>query len=48
MKDAASSITLEDVIEKHKVPSTHKSSNRYAVERNITQGKVEGSVEVLF
>nr|XP_011461090.1 PREDICTED: protein ENHANCED DOWNY MILDEW 2-like isoform X2 [Fragaria vesca subsp. vesca] len=47
MKDAASSITLEEVIEKHKVPSTHKSSNRYAVERNITQGKVEGSVEAI-
>ncbi|XP_050369243.1 protein ENHANCED DOWNY MILDEW 2 [Argentina anserina] len=47
MKQAASSITLEDVIKKHKVPSTCKSSNKHAVERNITQGKVEGSVEAV-
>lgn len=48
MKDAASSITLEEVIRKHKVPSTHASSNRYAVDRNITLGKVEGSIEVYY
>lgn len=47
MKDAASSITLEDVIRKHKVPSTHAFSSKNAVERNITLGKVEGSVEVV-
>ncbi|CAL8151961.1 unnamed protein product [Prunus armeniaca] len=47
MKDAASSITLEDVIRKHKVPSTHAFSSKNAVERNITLGKVEGSVEAI-
>lgn len=46
MKDAVSSITLEEVKRKHKVPSTHALSSRNAVERNITLGKVEGSVEV--
>ncbi|CAL2254900.1 unnamed protein product [Prunus armeniaca] len=47
MKDAASSITLEDVIRKHKVPSTHAFSSKNVVERNITLGKVEGSVEAI-
>ncbi|CAN6557766.1 unnamed protein product [Malus baccata var. baccata] len=47
MKDAASSITLEDVIRKHTVPSTHQSSSKNAVERNITMGKVEGSIEAV-
>ncbi|RXI03406.1 hypothetical protein DVH24_004058 [Malus domestica] len=49
MKDATSSITLEDVIRKRQrtVPSTHQSSSKNAVDRNITLGKVEGSVEAV-
>ncbi|KAM1754950.1 hypothetical protein ACFX11_007306 [Malus domestica] len=47
MKDAASSITLKDVIRKHTVPSTHQSSSKNAVERSITMGKVEGSIEAV-
>ncbi|CAK9163878.1 unnamed protein product [Ilex paraguariensis] len=47
MKDAASSITLEQVIKKHKVPITHAYSSRSAVDKTITLGKVEGSVEAL-
>ncbi|XP_021811220.1 protein ENHANCED DOWNY MILDEW 2-like isoform X1 [Prunus avium] len=47
MKDAVSSITLEEVKRKHKVPSTHALSSRNAVERNITLGKVEGSIEAV-
>ncbi|KAM1256233.1 hypothetical protein ACFX1Q_030382 [Malus domestica] len=49
MKDATSSITLEDVIRKRQrtVPSTHQSWSKNAVDRNITLGKVEGSVEAV-
>lgn len=46
MKDAASSITLEDIIKRHKVPSTHANSSKYAVDKNITVGKLEGSIKV--
>ena len=46
IKDAASSITLEAVIEKHKVPSTHAYSSKNVVDKTITLGKLEGSVEV--
>ncbi|KAJ8754933.1 hypothetical protein K2173_015445 [Erythroxylum novogranatense] len=45
MKEAESSISLEDVIRKHEVPSTHTSSSRAVVDRTITLGKVEGAVE---
>ncbi|GMJ05058.1 ENHANCED DOWNY MILDEW 2 [Hibiscus trionum] len=44
MKEAESSITLEDIIAKQNLPSTHKHSSRSAMER-ITLGKIEGSVE---
>ncbi|BBH02074.1 ENHANCED DOWNY MILDEW 2 [Prunus dulcis] len=47
MKDAVSSITLEEVKRKHKLPSTYALSSRNAVERNITLGKVEGSIEAV-
>lgn len=46
MKEAASSITLDDVIKKHEVPSTHAHSSKNVVDKNITLGKVEGTVEV--
>ncbi|KAF9666494.1 hypothetical protein SADUNF_Sadunf16G0235000 [Salix dunnii] len=47
VKEAASSITLEDVIKKHEVPSTHAHSSKNVVDKNITLGKVEGSVEAV-
>ncbi|KAL8116200.1 hypothetical protein AgCh_022627 [Apium graveolens] len=47
MKDATSSITLSEIHEKHKVPTTHAYSSKHAVDRTITMGKVEGSVEAL-
>ena len=46
MKEAESSITLEDIKAKHKVPSTHAYSSKGVVDRTITLGKIEGSVEV--
>ncbi|KAL7600423.1 hypothetical protein Lser_V15G27174 [Lactuca serriola] len=47
MKDAASSITLEEVKRHHteKVPSTHAISSR--VDKSIILGRVEGAVEAL-
>ncbi|CAI9288517.1 unnamed protein product [Lactuca saligna] len=47
MKDAASSITLEEVKRYHteKVPSTHAMSSR--VDKSIILGRVEGAVEAL-
>ena len=46
MKDAASSITLDEVKKHHigKVPSTHAHSSR--VDKSIILARVEGSVEV--
>ncbi|GJZ23791.1 protein enhanced downy mildew 2 isoform X1 [Tanacetum coccineum] len=47
MKDAASSITLDEVKKYHigKVPSTHTSSSR--VDKSIILARVEGSVEAI-
>uniref|UniRef100_A0A6N2M712 Zinc finger PHD-type domain-containing protein n=1 Tax=Salix viminalis TaxID=40686 RepID=A0A6N2M712_SALVM len=47
LKEAASSITLEDVIKRHEVPSTHAHSSKNVVDKNITLGKVEGTVEAV-
>ncbi|XP_048328713.2 protein ENHANCED DOWNY MILDEW 2 isoform X3 [Ziziphus jujuba] len=47
MKDAASSITLEDIMKKHKVPSTYANSSKYAADKNITVGKLEGSIQAV-
>ncbi|CAL5390360.1 unnamed protein product [Camellia sinensis] len=47
VKNASSSITLEEIIDKHKVPTTYAYSSKYFVDRAITLGKVEGSVEAL-
>lgn len=46
MRDAASSITLEEIRAKYKVPSSHAYSSKNYVDKNITLGKLEGSVEV--
>ncbi|XP_042484448.1 protein ENHANCED DOWNY MILDEW 2 [Macadamia integrifolia] len=42
---STSSITLEKITSKHKLPTTHAHSSKNMVDRTITQGKVEGSVE---
>ncbi|XWS11283.1 hypothetical protein CRYUN_Cryun38cG0070900 [Craigia yunnanensis] len=47
MKEAESSITLEDIKAKHKVPSTYAYSSKGVVDRTITLGKIEGSVEAV-
>ncbi|KAA8523606.1 hypothetical protein F0562_010029 [Nyssa sinensis] len=47
MKDASASIKLEDIIEKHKVPTTHAYSSKNVVDKTITLGKVEGSIEAV-
>lgn len=46
IKESASSITLDDVKKKHEVPSTHAYSSKTVVDKTITAGKVEGTVEV--
>lgn len=48
MKEASSSVTLEEIVKKHKVPTTHVNfSSRNVVDKTITLGKVEGSIEAL-
>ncbi|XP_010536700.1 PREDICTED: protein ENHANCED DOWNY MILDEW 2 [Tarenaya hassleriana] len=47
MKEASESITLEDIVKKRRVPSTHTSSLKHIVDKTITLGKVEGSVEAV-
>ncbi|CAA3017311.1 ENHANCED DOWNY MILDEW 2 [Olea europaea subsp. europaea] len=47
MKDASSSLTLEEIEDKHKAPSTHVHSSKYVVDKHVTLGKVEGSVEAV-
>ncbi|KAJ4725194.1 protein ENHANCED DOWNY MILDEW 2-like [Melia azedarach] len=47
MKDAASSVSVEDIVKKHKIPSTHAYSSKSVVDKAITFGKVEGSVEAI-
>lgn len=46
MKEAESSVTLEDIIAKPRVLSTHGYSSRSVIDRTITLGKIEGLVEV--
>ena len=45
-KEARSSITLESVLEKHTFASTHTHPLRNVVEKTITMGKLEYSVNV--
>ncbi|XP_057473586.1 protein ENHANCED DOWNY MILDEW 2-like [Actinidia eriantha] len=47
VKDAASSLTLEKITEQHKGRMTHAYSSRNVVDKVITLGKVEGSVEAM-
>lgn len=46
ISESTNAIKLEDIIKKHKIPSTHSSSSKYAVDKTITLGKVEGAIEV--
>ncbi|XP_073225073.1 protein ENHANCED DOWNY MILDEW 2 isoform X2 [Cicer arietinum] len=46
-KEATSSVTLENVIKEHKFASTHTHSLKNVVEKTITAGKLEGSVEAV-
>ncbi|KAM7498945.1 hypothetical protein LguiA_023359 [Lonicera macranthoides] len=47
MRDAESSIKLEDIIKKHKIPSRHTHSSRNMADKAITLGKVERSIEAV-
>ncbi|XWS27788.1 hypothetical protein CRYUN_Cryun25bG0010300 [Craigia yunnanensis] len=47
MKQTESSVTLEGIIAKHKVPSTHAYSSKGVIDRTITLGKIEGSDEAV-
>jgi len=44
---ATARINLNDVCAKHQVPSTHRSFSMRNLDKTITQGKVEGSVEAV-
>ncbi|KAK8468512.1 hypothetical protein PHAVU_006G049800 [Phaseolus vulgaris] len=46
-KEATSSVTLEDVVKEHKFSTTHTHSLKNVVEKTITLGKLEGSVEAV-
>ncbi|XP_058070757.1 protein ENHANCED DOWNY MILDEW 2-like isoform X2 [Magnolia sinica] len=46
IRKSASSLSLEDITSKHKLPSTHSYSSRN-VDKTITQGKVERFVEAV-
>lgn len=46
IRQTSSSITLKDIMKKNNTPSTHAYSGN--VDKTITQGKVEGSVEVYY
>ncbi|QCD78251.1 histone-lysine N-methyltransferase NSD3 [Vigna unguiculata] len=46
-KEATSSVTLEDVVKEHNFVSTHTHSLKNVVEKTITLGKLEGSVEAV-
>lgn len=47
IEKATASVNLNDVCAKHQVPSTYKSYNSRNLDKTITQGKVEGSVEAV-
>lgn len=46
IKRATSSITLDEIIKKHKGPNMRGFSPKHVVDKSTTLGKVEGSVEV--
>ena len=45
-KEATPSVTFENVVKEHKFAATHTHSLKSVVEKTITLGKLEGSVEV--
>ncbi|XP_077221708.1 protein ENHANCED DOWNY MILDEW 2-like [Tasmannia lanceolata] len=45
MRTSSSSLNLEDVMKRHRMPTTHGSSRN--IDKAITLGKVEGSVEAV-
>ncbi|ESQ42912.1 hypothetical protein EUTSA_v10012452mg [Eutrema salsugineum] len=47
MKKASDEITMETILKKYKSPSTYKSSSTNVVNKTITMGKVEGSVQAV-
>ncbi|OWM81336.1 hypothetical protein CDL15_Pgr007374 [Punica granatum] len=47
IKDATSSVSMQDVLEKQKLPSTHTQSLKSNVDKAITMGKLEGAVEAV-
>lgn len=47
MEKAASSITLEDILRKHQVPSDHAYSMKNVVDTKMSLGKVEVSIEAV-
>ncbi|CAN0911584.1 Protein ENHANCED DOWNY MILDEW 2 [Linum grandiflorum] len=47
IKSASSSVSMADIVNKYKAPSTHVYSSRTAVDKTITLGKVEGAVEAV-
>ncbi|XP_009364644.2 protein ENHANCED DOWNY MILDEW 2-like isoform X2 [Pyrus x bretschneideri] len=47
MEKAASSLTLEDVIRKYPIPTTHAYSSKFFVNKKMLLGKVEGSTEAV-
>ncbi|KAK9155441.1 hypothetical protein Sjap_002921 [Stephania japonica] len=47
MEKKISSITLDEVLKSHKVPSTHSYSSKNAIDKNLTVGKLEASVEAV-
>ncbi|GAB2284736.1 hypothetical protein Dimus_019190 [Dionaea muscipula] len=47
MEEAMSSVTMDDIFDDHDKASTHSYSLKMFVEKTITQGKVEGSIEAI-
>uniref|UniRef100_A0A7N0U252 Zinc finger PHD-type domain-containing protein n=1 Tax=Kalanchoe fedtschenkoi TaxID=63787 RepID=A0A7N0U252_KALFE len=47
MKASMSAVTMEQILKRHKGPSTHSYFSREAFDKNITQGKVEAAVEAV-
>ncbi|KAK1267978.1 hypothetical protein QJS04_geneDACA005223 [Acorus gramineus] len=46
LMQSSSSLTLEDIVKRHDVPSTHACFSR-PVDKTITMGKVDGSIEAV-
>ena len=46
LKEATSSVTLENVVKEHIFAATHTHSLKSVMEKTITLGKLEGSVKV--